>query len=86
MEGLWARALRRRHGEHAGGTAEGVRDCARARGCRCGELSRERHRAADGGRGGAGAGQSQPGEPGALAELGAAVSDGAHTLLGGDEA
>ena len=36
----------------------------RARGWGCGELSRERHRAADRGRGAAGAGQSRPGSPG----------------------
>ena len=45
----------------------------------------ERHRAADRGRGAAGAGQSRPGSPGRSWSRGAAVSDGARTPLGGDE-
>ena len=45
----------------------------------------ERHRAADRGRGAAGAGQSRPESPGRSWSRGAAVSDGARTPLGGDE-
>ena len=45
----------------------------------------ERHRAADRGRGAAGAGQSRPGSPGRSWSRGAAVSDGARTPLRGDE-
>ena len=45
----------------------------------------ERHRAADRGRGAAGAGQSRPGSPGRSRSRGAAVSGGARTPLGGDE-
>ena len=45
----------------------------------------ERHRAADRGEGATGAGQSRPGSLGRSRRRGAAVSDGARTLLGGDE-
>ena len=75
------------HGVHAGrgGGAVGRLVGARARGWGCGVLSPEPHCSADGGRGATGAGQSQPGIPGAPAVLGATVSGGARTWLGGDE-
>ena len=59
MDGRWG------HGEHAGlGGVVGWWVGARARGRGCGELSRERHRVAERGRGAAGAGQSRPGSTG----------------------
>ena len=65
MEGRRARVWLRGHGKRVGGVgAVSVRVGVRASGWGCGELSRERHRAADRGRGAAGAGLSRPGSPG----------------------
>ena len=66
MEGRRARVWLRGHGERVGGGGGdvSVRVGVRARWWGCGELSRERHRAADRGRGAAGAGRSRPGSPG----------------------
>ena len=52
-----------------------------------GEISSaaEHHRAADRGKGATGAGQSRPGSPRRSQGRGAVVSDGARTMLGGDE-
>ena len=73
-----------------GGVSVGCRGAGSARGgARGGEggvsSASERHRAADRGEGVTGADQSPPGSPGCSRRSGATVSDGACTLLGGDE-